>query len=310
MRPQQLLAAAVTLSSLSAAWPWPPNVEDMKAVMGIENIFKRDTFFYARQDNNDNTSSDSTNTDSVSDTASGTSSASNSDKTTAAETASETGSSASNTGSASGTNTASETGKTTGTAKGTSTGTKTSKKGSKSTSYDARLPAGGISMITPAATDTSQYYKIGDWLSFAWNYTSLSATPSAINVLASCSMNQETYTIARNMSVEDKNTVFWDTGEYQKTATKSLLQETYTLIIYDADSSISATAAAGYLGVSKTFTFGMYLPQEYTPRADWVCPGCSAAGVSVEQQTVRFLFGTFAITVLTFTWFVIGVGVI
>ena len=142
----------------------------------------------------------------------------------------------------------------------------TRKKGSKSTSYDARLPAGGISMITPAATDTSQYYKIGDWLSFAWNYTSLSATPSAINVLASCSLNSETYTLAQNLSVATTNMVYWDTGDYEKTATKSLVQATYTLIIYDAGSSISATAAAGYLGVANTFTFGMYRPQEYVPR--------------------------------------------
>lgn len=128
-------------------------------------------------------------------------------------------------------------------------------------------------MITPAATDSSQYYKIGDWVSFAWNYTSLSATPSAINVLASCSKNQETYTIAQNMSVSETNMVYWDTGDYQKTATKSLIQETYTLIVYDAGSSISATAAAGYLGVANTFQFAMYSPQPYTPRGRMYYPG-------------------------------------
>lgn len=122
-------------------------------------------------------------------------------------------------------------------------------------------------MITPAATDTSQYYKIGDWLSFAWNYTSLSVTPTAINVVASCSKNSEIYTIAGNLSVSETNKVFWDTGDYEKTATKSLLQETYTLIIYDAGSSISATSKPGYLGVANTFTFGMYRPQAYVPRS-------------------------------------------
>ncbi|KAF4545079.1 uncharacterized protein LTHEOB_5490 [Lasiodiplodia theobromae] len=316
MRPQQLLAAALTLSSLSAAWPWPPNMDDMKEVMGVENLFKRENWFYIRAD--ETTTSDSAakttaakTTAAKTDAASDTASASGSEKTTAAETASKTDSAAATTGS--GTNTAKETGKTTGKESGTAkeTGsTKTSKKGSKSTSYDARLPAGGISMITPAATDTSQYYKIGDWLSFAWNYTSLSATPSAINVLASCSLNSETYTLAQNLSVATTNMVYWDTGDYEKTATKSLVQATYTLIIYDAGSSISATAAAGYLGVANTFTFGMYRPQEYVPRQDWTCPGCNAAGVSVEQQTVRFLFGTFAVTVISFTWFVIGFGII
>ena len=42
-------------------------------------------------------------------------------------------------------------------------------------------------------------------------------------------------------------------------------RETYTLIIYDAASSISATPQAGYLGVYNQFTFGMYLGQPYTP---------------------------------------------
>lgn len=50
MRPQQLLAAALTLSSLSAAWPWPPNMDDMKEVMGVENLFKRENWFYVRAD--------------------------------------------------------------------------------------------------------------------------------------------------------------------------------------------------------------------------------------------------------------------
>lgn len=48
MRPAQLLAAALTLSSLSAAWPWPPNMDDIKGVIGIENIL------YRRQNNNNN----------------------------------------------------------------------------------------------------------------------------------------------------------------------------------------------------------------------------------------------------------------
>ncbi|KAK7544303.1 uncharacterized protein J3D65DRAFT_609149 [Phyllosticta citribraziliensis] len=165
-------------------------------------------------------------------------------------------------------------------------------------------------MITPAATDQSSFYKIGDWVSFAWNYTSLSVTPKHINVLASCSKNQETYTLASNMSVEKTGMIYWDTGEYQKTATKSLIMETYTLIVYDADSSISATAAPGYLGVADTFYFGMYLPQAYTPRSEWSCAGCSAGNPSLERQTLGFLFGSFAITVITFTWFVIGAGVV
>ena len=120
-------------------------------------------------------------------------------------------------------------------------------------------------MITPAVSSGAQYYKVGDWVTFAWNYTSLLATPSAIDVFASCAANQALYTLALNQSVSETGRVLWDTGDYQATATIPLLTNTYTLIIYPADSSISATAKAGYLAVQETYTFGMYTPQPYTP---------------------------------------------
>lgn len=135
----------------------------------------------------------------------------------------------------------------------------------KTIAFDPRLPAGGISMITPAALSGAQYYKIGDWVTFGWNYTSLSVTPSAIDILASCSANQATYTLALNQTVEPTGRVLWDTGAYQKTATVPLLTQTYTLIIYDAaePAGVSATPRAGYLGAFNQYTFGMYSPQPY-----------------------------------------------
>ena len=120
-------------------------------------------------------------------------------------------------------------------------------------------------MVTPGLFAASQYYKIGDYVTFAWNYTSLSVTPTAIDVLASCSVNSQLYTIALNQTVQPTGAVTWDTGEYQATATIPLLTETYTLVIYNAAEDISATAQAGYLAVQDTFTFGMYTPQPYTP---------------------------------------------
>ena len=120
-------------------------------------------------------------------------------------------------------------------------------------------------MVTPAPISGAQYYKVGDFVTFAWNYTSLEVTPTAIDILASCKANQATYTLAVNQTVEPTGQVIWDTGEYQKTATIPLLTETYTLVIYDADSSISAVAKAGYLAPYKQYQFGMYLPQPYTP---------------------------------------------
>jgi hypothetical protein len=119
-------------------------------------------------------------------------------------------------------------------------------------------------MITPNPFSTS-YYKIGDQVTFAWNYTSVSKLPKAVDVLVSCTANQNLYTLALNQSAQQTGSFVWDTGKYQSTATVPLLTESYTLIIYDAESSISATAKPGYLGTYDGFIFGMYTPQPYTP---------------------------------------------
>lgn len=162
--------------------------------------------------------------------------------------------------------TSSATGTATGTVTDTATGTQTDKstKTGTVTSVDPRLPPGGVSMITPDPFSTS-YYKIGEYVTFVWNYTSLSVTPSAVNVVASCSLNDATYTISSNMSVEETGSVTWDTGKYQASATVPLLTATYTLIIYDADKPIDYIAKSGHLSSSSDFQFGMYIPQKYTP---------------------------------------------
>lgn len=201
-----------------------------------------------------------------------------------------------------------ETGKTTdkttgkdSTATGSSKNTKTT---STSVSIDSDSPAGGVTMITPNALSTSSYYKIKDYVTFAWNYTSLSVTPSAIDILASCSANDATYTIAMNQSVSGPTgAVTWDTGAYQSSATIPLLTETYTLIIHDAAKDIDATASPGYFSTYDQFTFGMYVPQPYTPIADYVCATCNGALSSMERQTMGFMFSMVALTVLSFGWF-------
>lgn len=181
-----------------------------------------------------------------------------------------------------------------------------------STSYDARLPAGGVSMMTPAIASGEQYFKIGDYVTFGWNYTSLEATPTAVNVMATCTANTQLYTIAMNVTITNStNAVTWDTGSYQATAVQDpLLTETYTLIIYDAASSISATAQAGYLAVYDSYTFGMYTPQPYTPLAEWQCVTCSAALSDNQRRALGMMLGMSVLTVLSFTWFVSGTGVI
>lgn len=166
------------------------------------------------------------------------------------------------------TDSASESDATTGTNTNTNTNTHTAtgtaSNNSSSTSIDPRMGAGGISMLTPTQGATS-YYKIGEKVTFAWNYTSLAVTPSAVNVVASCSMNDATYTISNNMSVAETGKVTWDTGKYQANATVPLLTATYTLVVYDVDGEIGDTASAGRLGSQNQFSFGMYVPQAYTP---------------------------------------------
>ncbi|KAF8865825.1 hypothetical protein BDZ45DRAFT_683818 [Acephala macrosclerotiorum] len=259
------------LSAYAAAWPiWPRWLPEL------------DSIIVRRQNSNNTTTA----------TATGSSSA------VATGTASNSGG---------GTTTFSMTGSASATGSGTN---KTSS--ATHTSYDARLPAGGVSMITPSVAAGEQYYKIGDYVTFAWNYTSLSATPTAINVMASCSANSELYTISMNQTVSNSTgAVTWDTGSYQATAVQNpLLTETYTLVIYDAASGISATAEAGYLAVYDSYTFGMYTPQPYTPLADFQCATCSGALSDMEKRALGMMFGMACLTVLSFTWFVSGTGII
>lgn len=141
----------------------------------------------------------------------------------------------------------------------------------QTTNIDPRLPQGGVNMITPSALATSTFYKIGgDPLSFAWNYTSLSVTPSAIDVLVTCTANQATYTVASNVSFASTGSAVWDTKPEQ-TGTAPLLSETYTLIIHDAAKAVTDVAKAGYLGSYNQFSFGMYVPQKYVSLAGKSC---------------------------------------
>ncbi|KAF2263765.1 hypothetical protein CC78DRAFT_266744 [Lojkania enalia] len=291
MRPSQLLAAVVALSSLSAAWP-DAFVDSVRAVGDVHNII------YGRQDNADSSVESSsrptpTNKDDSSSTTEGA-------ETTARETDRAT-------------TTRDEDAKTTDKASGSQkvTGTKTAKS-SKTPEFDPRLPAGGISMVTPAAIAGPQYYKVGDWVTFAWNYTSLSVTPSAIDILATCTANQATYTLAVNQSTEETGKILWDTGAYQATASVPLLTETYTLIIYDSESSVSATARPGYLGAYSQFTFGMYLPQKYVSFDRFECANCvkNAVGALTDSLTIKMMLFTGTTTIASFLYFASSFGLL
>lgn len=182
-------------------------------------------------------------------------------------------------------------------------------------------------MVTPPPMAGLQLYKVGDDVTFAWNYTSLVVTPSAVDIIATCSANNQAYTIATNQTVGPTGSVVWDTRQSDKGAAP-LLTEKYTLVIHDSEKEPTATAQAGYLGTFNQFVFGMYIPQAYVPlkglsrplpfaltlllipAVDYVCATCSGALSDMERQTLKFMFGMVALTVFTFTWFAGGSGFI
>ena len=293
MRPSELLASVLIFSTVSSAWPsgWDPieaikhDIAPVLRRQDDQQTSKFDLSFTGKQGNTATTET------SAEETSTG-----DSEATSTGDNESQTTDAPEETGSATGSE------RTTGTAKQTGKSTGTNKSGQSTKTYDARLPAGGVSMITPNAM-TSKYYKIKDYVTFAWNYTSLSVTPSRIDVLASCSLNSQTYTIAANLSVEETQTVVWDTGNYQATGTIPLLTETYTLIIHDAAKDVTQQAQAGYLGTYNQFTFGMYTPQAYTPMSDWVCATCNSALAQAERQVMWAVLSMAGLTILSFTWF-------
>jgi len=103
--------------------------------------------------------------------------------------------------------------------------------------------------------------------------------------------------------------VVWDTS-LDEGGEMPLLTDTYTLVIHDAAQAVTAIGQPGKLGTFSGFTFGMYLPQAYTPLANsFVCATCSGALSDMERQTLSFMLGMVMVTILSFTWFVGGLGV-
>lgn len=76
-------------------------------------------------------------------------------------------------------------------------------------------------MMTPSVMDGYQIYKIGDPVTFVWNFTSLQVTPTALNVQAYCTDGAQYFPIAMNVSAGTTEVV-WDTGAYQNTALSKL----------------------------------------------------------------------------------------
>lgn len=286
MRTSQLLAAVVAVSSVSAAWPNVFGSEVSAILYGRGEETKN--VLHGRQNNDDQTTTQNP-------------SATQSDQASSINEAKETDK-------ASTTNKDEDetTGRATGSdAKATFTRTRKTQ-----TTFAADLPAGGIAMITPAVIAGPQYYKVGDWVKLAWNYTSLSITPSNIDIMATCTANQATYTLTVNQTVEETGgVIFWDTGAYQATASVPLLTEKYTLMIYDSQSEPSAAPKAGYLGLANGFTFGMYTPQPYVPWSEFNCANCNSGLSAFETLTLKALLLTSGTTIFSLLYFAVSFGV-
>ncbi|AEO69605.1 a1712a35-3b15-4d51-9b6c-1a5176de3cc6 [Thermothielavioides terrestris] len=190
------------------------------------------------------------------------------------------------------------------------TGNRTSSHAPKKTQFNPQDPAGSVVMVTPAATDGLQLYKIGDYVTWGWNYTNLLADPTAIDLYVKCSSVAQPWTVTQNMSFQEPGSFTWDTKAFQSShVADPLLTEMYTLVIADADGGISATAEPGYLAPYSGFTFGLYEPQEYHDTGDgYQCASCSRAVSGLDRRAVGVAVVMSALTVLSFTWFVAGFG--
>ncbi|KAJ9488099.1 hypothetical protein VN97_g5202 [Penicillium thymicola] len=279
-----VLCTILLLGTISSAWPWRP----YGALLGVSLDKRADTTDTAVAETSESTAEASTAPKTSTGTTTETNTDTNSDTKTGTATDSET----------------------TGTATGTKTTGKSKTTATSSISIDPAAAAGGVSMITPASSSTT-YYKIGEDVTFVWNYTSLSVTPSAVNVVASCSLNAMTYTLSSNMTVKQTGSVVWDTGKYQKSATIPLLTASYTLIVYDASKDIDDTASAGRLSSQNGgYVFGMYTPQPYTPLNQFKCATCSGALSETSRLAIKFTVGMAVITFASFTWFAGSAGVL
>ena len=169
--------------------------------------------------------------------------------------------------------------------------------------FPANSPAGSVQMIEPITT-TLVLFKIGDFISFRWNYTNLLADPTAVDVLAVDSAATVTHTLTENMTFEVPGQFTWDTDQYQEenAGNNGLRVAWYTLYIHDSDESPTEVADAGYLSPYNQLQFGLYTPQPYTPLSEWTCAVCNSVPVnpaaSAAGLAVTLAFGAGVAVVL------------
>ncbi|KAJ4860080.1 hypothetical protein T069G_05068 [Trichoderma breve] len=206
----------------------------------------------------------------------------------------------------------SESGKKGGSSKTSDSGhkkTTTTKKAAHHTQFDPEAPPGNVVMQTPNVFAGSALYKIDDYVTWGWNYTNLLGTPTAVDVLISCSQASETWTLTSNMTFKTSVEFVWDSSANPTPADQPFPVAMYTLIIKDSDAAITSIPDPGYLGTFNTFTFGLYTPQPYVPFPEWHCDACNAALSKFDHHVLGFAITMGLVTVLSFTWFVSGLDI-
>ncbi|CAI6340203.1 unnamed protein product [Periconia digitata] len=299
MRPAQLLAAVMAMSSVSAALP--DVFSDFKSPSQVRDIL------VGRQDNQPDSSATTTEPPKSSDAPK----PSDSPSQTNSESSKETGSGDSK---PSGDSKSSGDNKSSGDSKPTDknnskSGSKTSGKPTP-TNFGPDVQPGGVNMITPSALAGTQLYKIDDYVTFVFNYTSLSSTPKNVDVMATCTANQATYTIAVNQTTEPTHTIVWDTKNYAADHPNSqpLLTENFQLMIYDSNKSVTDVPQPGLLSPFKGLNFAMYEKQPYVNWTDYKCANCNGAMGAMEALTVKAMLITSTTTVASFLYFAAAFG--
>ncbi|RWA13867.1 hypothetical protein EKO27_g1258 [Xylaria grammica] len=287
--PQHILTIALALSPLASAWSkWLPELDSL--------VVRQDDASSTKEDQPTRTAApESSATDDVPE---------------------ETGTSKPTQSSKGDENDDDSSGTKTGTATGTATGTRKNTKttATKHSTFNAADPAGGVAFISPPTTSATPLYRIDnvDPITWVWNYTSLQGSPTAIDVLISCSKATATWTLSQNMTFEPTATFTWDSNKFQqKQVGNQLPVEQYTLLVYDADGTFTDTPSPGYLAPYSGFTFGLYTPKPYNNLSEWNCATCSAAhGGPLERQALGFVVTMTLLTVFSFTWYVTGIALI
>ena len=142
----------------------------------------------------------------------------------------------------------------------------------------------------PPQTAAPSFYKFApsQKITFGWNITSLSITPSQLTVSTFCSANGNTYPVgptdgvipgtatqvnlfcitkAQDVLITVVTKVVWDPYSYQQAhPTQPLIIASYTLQIMD-NHGLTQLPVSGRFAPNTEMTFALYTPQTYTPLA-------------------------------------------